>query len=106
MRLAIPLLCVILICTGCFDDGEDPTIQVRVINHTDQTITVRYVTPHGADNLSRIAPGGHLDFPSTGGEVKADYNHIIHYYSIGDDPSVRIHVYAADFIPPLPFADG
>lgn len=125
MRLVL-LLPLLLLMTGCCVDSDDTYADdcecgwsdceedepepshVRINNLTDQAVIVRYVSAGGVDYRTTIAVGGHLDYKAWphNDAIKADYNHIIHWYDIPDQGAVTIDIEADDFVPATPVANG
>ena len=136
MRRALPLvlLPLTLLLSGCCvwwdDDEEVPYHEVRVHNHTDRTVTIRYTavihvfsdtdddgdttyTHRTAKRSSDIPASGHQDIRverTTLITIKADYEHLIHEFTADADSlcpcDVMIDMRIEDFVPSVAPANG
>lgn len=116
-ELVVLLLpCLLLLsgcCWDCEHEPESPYDHVRVENHTFQVVYIRWNTGlSGKDHYESVSNGGYLNIKlRRGSSIKADYNHIIHYYQVdagsGSEPKNRTLIMEADdFVPPTPVANG
>ena len=122
--LLILLLPMTLLLSGCCwwaDDLEPNYHDLRVNNHTDQPISVRYtgVTSWDDDQTTRVdrkvtvSAGSFTNIQVAREyevEIKADYNHIIHWFTINADGycscDLTLDMRAEDFVPAMPVANG
>lgn len=115
--LLIVMLPMILLLSGCCwdcsDEEEAIYDYVRVENHTFVVVYIRWNTGlNGKDLYEPVSSGGYLNIKlSRGSSIKADYNHVIHYYRVdagsGSDPKNRTVIMEADdFVPTMPVANG
>ena len=117
-----------LMLSGCcwWDEEYEPDYhELRVNNHTDLPISVRYtgVMDWGDDEITyvdrkvTVSAGGYKNLEvarESEVEIKADYEHIIHWFSIDADAycscDLTIDMDIDDFIPatppPMPVANG
>lgn len=118
--LLILLLPMAMLLSGCcewwsvVDSSQESSYdEVRVENQTDQTVIIRWATGSSTkDFRESIDAGSHKDIHlRRGSDIKADYNHLIHYYDVesgaGSCPCERtVIIQADDFVPATPFANG
>ncbi len=121
--LLILMLPLTLLLSGCcWDDDLEPDYHdLRLNNHTDQPISVRYtgVTSWGDDQTSHVERKVTIDAGEAKDiqvardskvKLKADYNHIIHWFTIDADGScscdLTLDMRAEDFVPAMPVANG
>ena len=117
--LLILMLPTTLLLSGCCwwnDDLEPDYHDLRVNNHTDQPISVRYtgVTSWGdVDRKVTVSAGGYQNIQVAREyevEIKADYNHIIHWFTIDADGycscDLTVDMRVEDFVPAMPAANG
>jgi hypothetical protein len=126
MRHALLILMVplSLLLSGCcwWDEESEPDYHdLRVKNHTDLPITVRYTgvmhwsqdeTTH-VDRTVTVSAGGYKNIEvarESEVKIKADYNHIIHWFSVDADAycscDLSIDMHIDDFVPPIPVSNG
>ncbi|HEX3134979.1 MAG TPA: hypothetical protein VHX44_15540 [Planctomycetota bacterium] len=108
---------------GCSDPCADdpPYHMLHVNNQTDQTVSVRYTAAVDTGSDVPILVDERIDIRSghtedlrvprdSSVEIKADYNHVIHYFhATGDSQcscSLTIVMHPEDFVPPMPVANG
>jgi hypothetical protein len=118
--LSILLIPWCLLLSGCCawwdcpDELEESVYDhVRVENHTDQPVSIRWSTGTGISDLREtVSSGGYKNiYLRRHSSIKADYNHIIHYFEVeagsGPKPKQRTLILEADdFVPATPVANG
>ena len=131
--LIILMLPITLLLSGCCwwsDDEQRPYHEVRMENRTDQTVSIRYTAvthvfrstdDEGNDTYSYqyadrkidLGAGTHSDLQvplRSEVEIKADYNHIIHWFRKDADggcpEALTITMEIDDFVPAMPAANG
>ena len=132
--LLILLIPLTLLLSGCCwwgdDSAEPPYHDVRMNNHSDRIVTIRYTAVVNvwwstdadgndtysydySDRSTDIPGGGHQDIrvPRDGSvEIKAESNHVIHWFRKSADSwcscDLTIDMQAEDFVPVMPVANG
>jgi hypothetical protein len=119
--LLIPMTLLLSGCCSWDEDSEPDYHELRVNNHTDLPISVRYTgVMHWGDDQATdvdrkvtVSAGGYKNIDvarDSEVEIKADYNHIIHWFSVDADSycscDLTIDMQIEDFVPAMPVSNG